>query len=324
MRTDSSEHHSGHSADSLCASRRDFLKTISVVSAAVALGSHNCRLQAQSDGGILPQIKLGKYNISRLICGGNTFNAGSHLSVFFNNELRAYYTEEQKLKTLRRCQEVGINTFQSSGNDIYLYKKFTEQGGRMNYFTLGTANDDIKKFAENGCIGVAHHGEVTDRLFKSRQLDEILEFIKKVRDSGLLVGVSTHIPEVVEEVESRGWDIDFYMTCVYQRHRSEAELKKLLGFVPLPVGEVYLKEDPPRMFRVVQQTKRTCFAFKILAAGRLCERKEWVEDAFRRTFESIKPHDCVIVGLFDKYSDQPAEDAEYTRKYSSLSTLKKS
>ena len=85
----------------------------------------------------------------------------------------------------------------------------------------------------------------------------------------MLVGVSTHMPAVVDAIESKGWDLDYYMTCVYERHRSEEELEKLLGQVPLPVGEVYLKSDPPRMFKAIRQTKRTCLAFKILAAGRL-------------------------------------------------------
>jgi hypothetical protein len=105
------------------------------------------------------------------------------------------------------------------------------------------------------------------------------------------------------------------MTCVYQRHRSEAELQKLLGHVPLPVGEVYLKSDPPRMFQAMRQTKRPCLAFKILAAGRLAERREWVEQAFRDAFASIKPGDGVIVGIYDRYSDQAAEDAALVRRF---------
>jgi hypothetical protein len=124
---------------------------------------------------------------------------------------------------------------------------------------------------------------------------------------------------VIDAIESRGWDVDFYMACVYERHRSAADLEKLLGQVPLPVGEVYLSQDPPRMFKAIRQTRRPCLAFKILAAGRLSDRKPWVEQAFRQTFESIKPNDAVIVGIYDRYSDQPAENAEYVRRLSPLS-----
>jgi hypothetical protein len=69
------------------------------------------------------------------------------------------------------------------------------------------------------------------------------------------------------------------------------------------------------MFQAIQATKRTCLAFKILAAGRLSDRKEWVEQAFRETFAGIKPGDAVIVGIYDRYSDQVGENAALVRKY---------
>jgi hypothetical protein len=269
-----------------------------------------------AEEGKLPQIQLGKYSISRLICGANPFGAGSHLSVFVNHQMREYFTPEQILKTLRRCQEVGVNCWQSSGGNYELYRRFLDEGGKMHYLSIESGSPaTIETLARGGCIGIAHHGETTDNLFKSGQLDKIHEYLKRVRDAGLLVGVSTHMPAVVDAIESKGWDLDYYMTCVYERHRSAADLEKLLGQAPIPVGEVYLPRDPPRMFRAVQQTRRPCLAFKILAAGRLSERREWVEQAFRETFAAIKPSDAVIVGIFDRYSDQPAEDAAFVRRY---------
>jgi hypothetical protein len=266
----------------------------------------------------VPQIRLGRYSLSRMICGANPFNGGSHLSKFFNLELRRYYTPEQILKTLRRCQEVGINCFQSHMANAELFKRFTAEGGKMHLLVVGAGDgSDIRPLAAAGSIGIAHHGEVTDRLYKQGEIDKAHDYLKRVRDSGLLVGVSTHMPAVVDTIESKGWDVDYYMTCVYERHRSAEELEKLLGQAPIPVGEVYLPKDPPRMFKVMQQTKRTCLAFKILAAGRLSDRAEWVERAFRETFAAIKPSDAVIVGMYDRYSDQPAENAEFARRFGS-------
>jgi hypothetical protein len=265
---------------------------------------------------VLPQIPLGRHSVSRLICGGNPFNGGSHLSVFFNQQLREYFTPEQILKTLRRCQQVGINCWQSSGANFELYRRFLDEGGTMQYLSLeSTKTKVLPTLAKVGCIGVAHHGEETDKLFKTGRIDEIHDFLKRVRDSGMAVGVSTHMPAVVDCIESKGWDLDYYMTCVYERHRSAADLEKLLGQAPIPAGEVYLPKDPPRMFEAVRKAKRTCLAFKILAAGRLSERKDWVERAFRETYAGIKPTDGVIIGIYDRYSDQPAEDAELVRRY---------
>jgi hypothetical protein len=298
--------------------RRDFLKTLGALSAAAVAaqcaGAEPAPPAARPAK--VPQIPFGRYSISRLICGANPFNAGSHLSVFVNHEMRAYFTPEQILKTLRRCEEAGINCWQSGLGNVDLYRRYVDGGGKMHFLAIDAGKrDGVKKLAEAGCIGIAHHGEVTDHKFKAGKLDEIHDFLKMVRDAGLQVGVSTHMPAVVDAIESKGWDLDYYMTCVYERHRSAEDLEKLLGQAPIPVGEVYLPQDPPRMFKAIRATKRTCLAFKILAAGRLSERQQWVEDAFRQTFESIKPGDGVIVGIYDRYSDQPAEDADYTRRF---------
>ena len=85
--------------------------------------------------------------------------------------------------------------------------------------------------------------------------------------------------------------------------------------MPIPQREVYLEDDPPRMHRRIRQTKRPCLAFKILAAGRLSDRKEWVTRAFRETFAALKPTDGAVVGIYDRYSDQPAECAELVRRF---------
>jgi len=185
----------------------------------------------------------------------------------------------------------------------------------MHAISLGRDAAELPTLAKGGCLAVAHHGEVTDNLFKTGKLDEVRDFVKRVRDAGMLAGVSTHMPAVVDAIESKGWEPDYYMTCVYERNRSNEELKKLLGYVPLPPREVYLEEDPPRMFQAVRNAPRPCLAFKILAAGRLSDNKGTVERAFRETFQGIKPTDAVIVGIYDRYDDQPGEDAGLTQRY---------
>ena len=319
--SDSDSRHREPPADAHHADRREFLKQAGALSAALLAaqyGSGAAAAPAGQEKPKLPQIQFGKYSISRLICGANPFNAGSHLSWFVNQEMRSYFTHEQILKTLRRCQEVGINCWQSGHGNFELFRRLIDEGGKMHFLSVEAGKTDVlASLAKGGCIGVAHHGEVTDSLFKQGRLDEIHDFLKRVRDAGLMVGVSTHMPAVVDAVESKGWDLDYYMTCVYERHRSEEDLKKLLGQVPIPPGEVYLREDPPRMYKAMRQTKRQCLAFKILAAGRLSEHPSWVERAFRETLEGIKPNDGIIIGIYDRYSDQPAEDAEYVRRFGS-------
>lgn len=295
--------------------RRGFLKVMGAMPAAM-LATEGSAKSAEAAAATLPRIQIGKYSFSRLICGANPFNGGSHLSRFVNRSMKEYYSPEQVFKTLRRCQEVGINTWQSGVSQVETYRRFVDQGLEMQYIAIAAGKPStIEKLSRGGCIGIAHHGEVTDRLFKEGRIDEARDYLKRVRDAGLLVGVSTHMPDVVDTIESKGWDLDYYMCCVYERHRGKEELERLLGQAPIPVGEVYLPMDPPRMFKAMTQTSRPCLAFKILAAGRLSERRQWVEQAFRETYQSIKPNDGAIIGIYDRYSDQPAECADYVRRF---------
>ena len=276
---------------------------------------------ANRQAGGLPTVPFGGHRLSRLILGANPINGGSHLSRFVNNRMKEYFTEERVLDLLRTCEKAGITAWQSGPVNLGLYRRHRETGGSLLYISLAHGKDEeqdgLQRLAEAGTIAVAHHGEVTDSLYKSGKLASVRGFLGRVRDRGMMAGISTHMPAVVERVEDEGWDVDFYMTCVYERHRTREELSRMLGgHVPLPIPEVYLEDDPPRMWAVMRRTARPCLAFKILAAGRLCDRRDTVEEAFKSTLENIKPRDAVIVGMYPEYEDQVAMNAGFVRAYS--------
>ncbi|MHB1154733.1 MAG: hypothetical protein ACYCWE_04365 [Eubacteriales bacterium] len=271
----------------------------------------------------MPQIDFGKHSVSRLIVGANTMNGGSHLSRFVNMQMKRYFTPEKILEHLNQCQNSGINTWQSISGNLNWYRMIQEQGVNMHFISLGWDTPDEPNMLENlasaGTIGIAHHGEYTDACYKNGKIHLVEEYCKKVRDKGMMVGVSTHMPDVLKHILDADWDVDFFMCCVYERHRTREELMKLLGDVPIPISEVYLENDPPRMYSIMRQTKKPCFAFKILAAGRLCENQKQVEQAFKETFMQIKPNDAVIVGMYPEYEDQVALNIKYVKQFSHLS-----
>jgi hypothetical protein len=83
------------------------------------------------------------------------------------------------------------------------------------------------------------------------------------------------------------------------------------GSSPYYGGETsFVRGDPPEMFKVIKQTKKACWVYKILAAGRLYETQEFVEATFKEVLANIKPTDAVVVGMYDKYIDQCAANAE--------------
>jgi uncharacterized lipoprotein YehR (DUF1307 family) len=74
------------------------------------------------------------------------------------------------------------------------------------------------------------------------------------------------------------------------------------------------------MYKVIRQVKKPCLAYKILAAGRKAENPKVIEQAFQEAFENIKPTDAIIVGMYDRYIDQVAENAEYTRRFGAVTS----
>jgi len=267
----------------------------------------------------LPTVRLGKYQITRLILGSNPFNGFAYSIPALGLHMKEWYTQERVCQVLHRAENLGINTHQFSYQPRAVpdFQRYQAQGGKMQWILLGGGRmkDDlslIPEVAKLNPIGIVHHGGVTDERFRNGQHEQVKEFLKRVRDTGVMVGLSTHNPTNIEYVEEHGWDVDFYMTCFYQLSRPREEIRKMLG--ELPLGDVFLEGDPARMCRIIRRTSKTCLAFKILAAGRKATTREELEAAFRFAYENIKPGDCVIVGMYPRFKDEMRENIEIVQK----------
>ncbi|MGO9893878.1 MAG: hypothetical protein ACLPX8_06665 [Bryobacteraceae bacterium] len=267
----------------------------------------------------LPTVRFGKHEITRLVIGSNPFYGYSHSSSALDRYMREWNTPENVCAALQEAERNGINTYQTNGSergvaDLRLHR---ERGGKLQAIAL-VAEKPEEAMAAMRPIAISHHGEATDALFRRQKMDDVREFTRRARQTGALVGVSTHKPEVIEYIEERGWDVDFYMGCVYNRTRTPDEIRKLLGQLPLPAGELYLEKDPERMFAVMRRTRKTCFAFKILAAGRAAGSPESLDAAFEAAFAGIKPGDCVIVGAYLRFNNEIQENAQRVRGFGGI------
>ena len=258
----------------------------------------------------VPRMRFGRAEISRLIVGCNPFYGYAHFNSTLGAVMREYYTAERVCDVLHQCARFGINTY----NYVNLSRapqdldRFLAEGGNMHLIVQGMG-DPAPLVAARKALAMYHHGERTDQAYQNGRIATVRDWCKQVRDLGCLVGVGTHKPEVIALVEEQGWDVDFYAGCVYNRTRTADEWRKVLnGELTEMPGETYLQSDPPRMYRVMRQTTRPCFAFKILAAGRI--DGGGVDEAFKTAFASIKPIDGVFVGMFPRARDEVRENAE--------------
>jgi hypothetical protein len=263
------------------------------------------------------KMKFGGVEISRIVLGVNPLFGGSHYNPTFSSTMAEWYTQDRVLEVMRRACSFGINTcnYVTYGRVPGDWARFRVEGGSMHLIPQVKAKEDAAALVSNlKPLAMQRQGEEVDTAFMNRTLGDIREWCKRVRDLGVLVGVGTHKPEVIETIEEQGWDVDFYAGCVYNRTRTVSELKQVLGGeLPEMPREIYIQSDPPRMYKVMRQTSKTCFAFKILAGGRIADAD--VPRAFRTAFESLKPNDGIYVGFFPKRKDRSARTSRSCTKF---------
>jgi hypothetical protein len=264
----------------------------------------------------VPKMKFGGAEISRMVLGVNPFYGFAHYNSNFGTIMKEWYTQDKVCDVMHQANRFGINALNYVHRDRAPqdWARFVAEGGKMHLIIQVTAGVDEEMLVRTlKPLALQRQGEVVDTAYQNGEMDSVKEWCKKVRDLGVMVGVGTHIPEVIARMEEGNWDVDFYSGCVYNRRRTVDEWKKVLNgeMMEMP-SDIYLKSDPPRMYKVIRQTRKPCFAFKILAAGRIPDRG--IEQAFRTAFESIKPIDGVYVGMFPRVKDEVRENAEIVHR----------
>jgi hypothetical protein len=307
--------------DDSLTTRRQFLQQAAGLAAGAAVFSEISAQSAETaETKPLPTIKLGAHQVTRLIIGGNPIYGYSHFNRILSQYQTQWHTPERVIELLQHAESRGINTWQNSYAERTLsdLEKYRSAGGKMNWLCLGKPDWDqnpqaIEDAAKHKPIGIAPHGWLAERLHRQNKLTVLTDLLKRIRDTGVLVGLSAHDPAVLQLSEEKGWDVDYYMCCLYYLSRPREEFASLLGG-ELPLGEIYLASDPPRMFKMIQGTRKPCLAYKVLGAGRKIENTAQIRQAFETAFANIKPADAVIVGMYQQINDQVTENTAIVRE----------
>jgi hypothetical protein len=312
--------------DANSTSRREFLQQLSAgiagsaLAGGMAFGAGQASRGTAESAGLLPTIRLGNHEVTRLVVGANPIGGYSYLGSSMDQEMREYFTRERVVEFLAQCERAGINTHQFHDSALMtgIIRALREQGSQMKFICLHSGDGIEQVVRDTQPIAIVHHGGVTDSLFRQGKSDQVRDFVKRVRDAGVLAGVSAHNPDCVKRIADEGWQIDFFMTCFHNLTRSQEELARMPSADAMPKGHGFYASDPVAMTDVVRQVTQPCLGFKILAAGRKCDTPQAVQAAFQFAFERLKPIDGVIVGMYPRYRDQISENAALARQFGAV------
>ena len=275
-------------------------------------------------GPLLPRIAFGRYQITRLIAGANPIYGYSHFNYVFSAHMGEYHTTERVISFLTQIERAGLNTWQASWSERLEtdWLRYKDQGGKLQLLMLSrpTFNDQpemLKRAVKLKPLGIAQHGGSTNRFWDAGQFERCRDYLKHIRDTGCMVGMSCHNPLEVEHSEEKGWDVDYYMTALYYMIRPRAEFERLLGG-NVPLGEIYLPADPPRMLQTIRKTRKPCLTYKVLAAGRGVNSPQEIKERISAALQGIKPSDAIIVGMYQRFNDQIGQTAQFVREIASV------
>ena len=129
-------------------SRRGFLEQVSAITAAGAAAS-TVHADAAASTELLPTIELGRYQVTRLMLGGNPIYGYSHFNRLYSQQLIDFHTPERVVELLRACAAAGINTWQNS------YTRRTVDDVHLCREALGQVREVLKisKFGETRVPG---------------------------------------------------------------------------------------------------------------------------------------------------------------------------
>ena len=269
--------------------RRQFLGA-SALAAGLTFDTRPLRAQMRTSAPIKPKPaalrppvgRLGKLEVSRLICGGNLFSGFAHSGdlLYVSSLLRHYFNEDKILDTLQLCEESGINTaiLRTDGHIVGVLKRYRkERGGRIQwvaqtYPKVDNLKDNIQLAIDNGAVGAFVMGGNSETFVKEGKGELLGEVVSFMKQNGLVAGIGSHAMEIPILSEEQKFAPDFY----FKTHNS--------------VG--YNSQDPRDVAALMKTIHKPWIAFKVLGAGRLQPK-----DGFDLAFKNGA--DFVNVGMYD-------------------------
>ncbi len=296
-------------------SRRDFVKSSLLASAAIPLGATAADTPARapaekSDAQSFPKGRIGNLEISRLIMGGNLIAGWAHSRdlPYVSTLMRRYNTPEKIRQTLELGEQNGvtaINTWVMDDNSqIFEHQK---NGGRLKWISqvrldANGGYSQVHKAIDQGAVAVHLTGDTAERLLDAGQFEKVGEAVEYIRSQKVVSGVAAHDLRVIVACEKNKVNADFYQKTLHTNDYFTG---------PKPGDPDALGKndnswcaDSQAVIDVFAKITKPWIAFKVLAAGAIPPRA-----AFPYALNGGA--DFLLVGMFDW---QVEEDVKLARR----------
>jgi len=264
----------------------------------------------------MPNGKLGKLEISRMILGGNLIGGWAHSRdlIYASKLFKAYNTQEKIFETLAIAEQHGINTILIDVSQIDIVNKYKKQTGGKIQMIVNVlppeenpiANIDVA--ADKGASTIYLHGAAGDSFVKKGHVELISKTLEHIQKKGLQAGVGCHSYYVLEQCRDAKIEPDYWVKTFHHDKYWSAHPKDKREPFSVDVkqsdnhNEIHDNMfclEPEETIEFFKTEKKPWIAFKTLAAGAITPKS-----GFTYAFENGA--DFITVGMFDF---QIAEDA---------------
>jgi hypothetical protein len=253
---------------------------------------------------LFPRTEVEGLSLSRMIIGTNWVLGYSHTSPAADKLIRNRHSNpDNTINMLKVFLDHGVDTMMGPFADnpalCRAVKEAEDKAGKK-IIIVDTPilnmddNADARREAEaviaksqalGASLCLIHHSSAEQLVNKNkRTMDRLPDYLKMIRDHGMIPGLSAHMPELVVYSDANEYDVQTYI-----------QLYNCMGFL--------MQVEVEYIHKVIWSAKKPVMTIKPMAAGRV---SPFVGLNF--VWNTIRPCDMVTVGCFTP--DEAAEDIE--------------
>jgi uncharacterized membrane protein YphA (DoxX/SURF4 family) len=253
--------------------------------------------------GTIPTGKIGKFELSRLVMGGNLIGGWSHARdlIYVDKLIKMYHDDERVMLTLQLAEKCGINSIISNPQQCRIVGKYRhETGGKMQFISDCGVGKNFIEGIETSVKGGAHalysHGGRSDYRVYNNDLsffDELVKGLELIRSYGKPAGIGAHRIETIKACVEHGIKPDFWVKTLHTHDYWSAQVDLEKKDVPEPGWkDNNFCAKPQETIDFMSQLEEPWIAFKTLAAGAIRPEK-----GFKYAFDNGA--DFICVGMYD-------------------------